>query len=113
MNSDALRLLAMYTLCLYYEPLARLIIILSIPTLAVISYAPYNLFFRPLSGIPGPIGARTGLLSWKSTRAVKLDMVYTFSTIIACSVLQLKPQTGLEVTRAAREIWEGCTHCAE
>ncbi|KAJ6482577.1 cytochrome P450 oxidoreductase [Mycena sanguinolenta] len=42
--------------------------------LGVLSYALYNLFFHPLSGIPGPLIARTGLWSWKSTRAVSLDM---------------------------------------
>ncbi|KAJ7220791.1 cytochrome P450 oxidoreductase [Mycena pura] len=68
-------------------------IILSIPTLAVISYALYNLFFHPLSGIPGPIGARTGLLSWKSARAVKLDMGW--------KVLELHEKYG-KVVRIAR-----------
>ncbi|KAF8176399.1 cytochrome P450 oxidoreductase [Mycena galopus ATCC 62051] len=50
------------------------VILLGILGLGTASYTLYNLFFHPLSGIPGPLGAKTGLWSWKSTRAVKLDM---------------------------------------
>ncbi|KAJ6607674.1 cytochrome P450 oxidoreductase [Mycena sp. CBHHK59/15] len=57
-----------------YLPLTYPPIILGASVLTIISYAVYNLFFHPLAGLPGPIGARTGLYSWKSTRAVKLDM---------------------------------------
>ncbi|KAJ7176869.1 cytochrome P450 oxidoreductase [Mycena filopes] len=42
--------------------------------LGITAYALYNLLLHPLSRLPGPIGAKTGLWSWKSTRAVKLDM---------------------------------------
>ncbi|KAJ7621474.1 cytochrome P450 oxidoreductase [Roridomyces roridus] len=42
--------------------------------LALCSFASYNLLFHPLACIPGPLGSRTGLWSWKSTRAVKRDM---------------------------------------
>ncbi|KAJ7888474.1 cytochrome P450 oxidoreductase [Mycena leptocephala] len=48
--------------------------ILGILGLLILSYALRNLFFHPLSGIPGPLSARTGLCSWKTIRALKLDM---------------------------------------
>ncbi|KAJ7776726.1 cytochrome P450 oxidoreductase [Mycena olivaceomarginata] len=54
-----------------YPGIVLVIIILG---LAIVAYTLYDLFFHPLSGIPGPIGARTGLWSWKSTRAARKDM---------------------------------------
>ncbi|KAJ7779136.1 cytochrome P450 oxidoreductase [Mycena metata] len=55
-------------------PLLNFLPLLGFASLAIILYALYNLLLHPLCGLPGPIGAKTGLWSWKSTRAVKLDM---------------------------------------
>jgi hypothetical protein len=66
--------------------------------LAIVAYTLYDLFFHPLSGIPGPIGARTGLWSWKSTRAARKDMVFPPHLMYVLSLLK---STGLEITRAA------------
>ncbi|KAJ7779115.1 cytochrome P450 [Mycena metata] len=55
-------------------PLLNFLPLFGFASLAIILYALYNFLLHPLSGIPGLIGAKTGLWSWKSTRAVKLDM---------------------------------------
>ncbi|KAJ7677800.1 cytochrome P450 oxidoreductase [Mycena polygramma] len=55
-------------------PVPLILMLFAVVGLCAVSYALYNLFLHPLSSIPGPIGVRTGLWSWKSTRAVKLDM---------------------------------------
>ncbi|KAJ7234768.1 cytochrome P450 oxidoreductase [Mycena haematopus] len=64
----------MSSLSTFPEPPVHRAFVLGIVGLGILSYTLYNLLFHPLSGIPGPLIARTGLWSWKSTRAVKLDM---------------------------------------
>lgn len=47
--------------------------ILAISTLLLAAYVLYNLFFSPLSKLPGPLSARTGVGSWLTRRALKWD----------------------------------------
>ncbi|KAJ7607208.1 cytochrome P450 oxidoreductase [Roridomyces roridus] len=63
---------------------------------ALFSFALYNLLFHPLAGIPGPLGSRTGLWSWKSTRAVKRDMGW--------KLLELHKKYGTVVRIARNEV---------
>ncbi|KAJ7489067.1 cytochrome P450 oxidoreductase [Mycena latifolia] len=62
----------------------------------ILTYALYNLFFHPLSRIPGPIGVRLGLWSWKTTRAMKLDMGW--------KLLELHEKYGVVVRIARNEV---------
>ncbi|KAF7369278.1 Cytochrome P450 oxidoreductase [Mycena venus] len=79
-----------------FSTLDQLAILLGIFGLGLIAFTLYNLFFHPLSGIPGPLVARTGLWSWKSTRAVKLDMGW--------KLLELHQKYGKVVRIAQNEV---------
>ncbi|KAJ7445975.1 cytochrome P450 oxidoreductase [Mycena galericulata] len=70
--------------------------VLLVLPLTIVSYALYNFLFHPLASIPGPIWVRTGLWSWKSMRAVKLDMGW--------KLLELHEKYGKVVRIARNEV---------
>ncbi|KAJ7444619.1 cytochrome P450 oxidoreductase [Mycena galericulata] len=75
--------------------LVSTVVLLVLP-LTIVSYALYNFLFHPLASIPGPIWVRTGLWSWKSMRAVKLDMGW--------KLLELHEKYGKVVRIARNEV---------
>ncbi|KAJ7687723.1 cytochrome P450 oxidoreductase [Mycena rosella] len=81
-----------WTLC-QVVPAFHPAIIFGAAASAILMYAFYNILFHPLARIPGPIWVRSGLWSWKSTRAVKLD--------IGWKLLELHEKYG-KIVRIAR-----------